>query len=98
MNTKKEEYTGKKYLPLKEYLKSLDESQITLSFEKIKGILKSGLPPSAYKYEAWWTNNRANGSNADHSNSWLESGWEVKEKDLRNERITFKNVRRLSYE
>ncbi len=83
-------YTGKKYLPLKEYLKALNKNKVILSHKKIESILNKHLPKSAYKYKEFWGNNRANNQGADHSNSWLEIGWEVEKIDLENEVIHFK--------
>ena len=46
-----------KYTPLEQYLRDLPKTQneITLSFEQIERILNDKLPPSAYKYHAWWS-------------------------------------------
>jgi len=86
----KVKYTGKKYLPLKEYLKTLNKDRVILSHKEIESILNDSLPKSAYKYKRFWGNNRANNQEADHSNSWLEIGWKVEKADLRNEVIHFK--------
>jgi hypothetical protein len=95
VNKEKITYTGKKYLPLKEYLQSLNKNRITLPHKEIEKILGSKLPKSAYEYKEFWGNNRANGENADHSNSWLEAGWEVEKPDLENEVIHFKKIKEL---
>ena len=51
--------TGK-YAPLEHYLRELPETQkeVTLSFEQIERILNDKLPASAYKYQAWWANEK----------------------------------------
>ena len=90
MANKEITYNGKKYLRLKEYLQSLNKSRIMLSHKEIEKILGDKLPESAYKYKAFWGNDRANGGTDDHSNSWLEAGWEVEKKDLEGEVIYFK--------
>jgi len=88
-NKEKITYSGKKYLPLKEYLQSLDKSRVMLSHKEMEKILGDELPESAYKHKAFWGNNRAK-KDADHSNSWLEAGWEVEKIDRKNKVIHFK--------
>jgi hypothetical protein len=89
MDKKEIIYSGKKYLPLKEYLQSLGKNRIMLPHKEVEKIIKGKLPKSAYKYKEFWGNNRANGETADHSNSWLEAGWEVEKIDLEHEAIYF---------
>lgn len=66
-----------KYTPLKNYLTALSPGQrdVTLSFEQIERILNDKLPPSAYKYQAWWANQKI-GSHVE-AQAWLDSGWKV---------------------
>jgi len=49
-----------KYTPLEHYLRDLPASQrdITLTFEQIERILNDKLPPSASKFQEWWTNEK----------------------------------------
>ena len=49
-----------KYTPLENYLRDLPTSQkeVALSFEQIERILNDKLPPAAYEYLAWWTNEK----------------------------------------
>jgi len=86
----KVKYTGKKYLPLKEHMKKLNKNRVILSHKEIETILNDSLPKSAYEYKRFWSNKRANNQTSDHSNSWLEIGWEVEKVDLENEVIHFK--------
>ena len=44
-----------KYAPLQRYLASAGHP-VTLSFDEM-GRLVGGLPPSAYRHRAWWSNN-----------------------------------------
>jgi len=90
MDNKEITYSGKKYLPLKEYLQSLVKSRVMLSHKEIEKILGDELPESAYKRKAFWGNNRSNNKDGDHSNSWLEAGWEVEKIDKKNKIIHFK--------
>jgi len=68
--------TGK-YTPLEQYLTALPSGQrdVTLSFEQIERILNDRLPPSAYKYQAWWANQKK-GTHVE-AQAWLDAGWKV---------------------
>ncbi|MFO8037055.1 MAG: hypothetical protein R6U57_10555 [Anaerolineales bacterium] len=79
-----------KYGPLKEYLESLsdDAQQKTISFAKIEQIIEDRLPKSAYKYRAWWSNERE-GSHT-QARSWLDAGWIVDAVNLSNKWVRFK--------
>ena len=90
MANKEITYSGKKYLLLKKYLQSLGKSRVMLSHKEIEKILGDELPESAYNHKAFWGNNRSNNKDADHSNSWLEAGWEVEKIDKKNKIIHFK--------
>jgi len=64
-----------KYEPLRQYLSSIKDNKIVLSFVEIEKILGFELPKSARKHEAWWDNHR---SHTQAKNSWLVAGWKVK--------------------
>ncbi len=66
-----------KYDPLKKYLMDLSEyqSDITLTFEQINKIIASEIPKSAYKYRAWWSNEK-NGVHVS-AHAWMDAGWKV---------------------
>ncbi|WP_442598140.1 DUF7662 domain-containing protein [Neobacillus sp. D3-1R] len=63
-----------KYLPLQNYLKSLTDTNVILSFHEMEEILKAPLPNSAYSYQAWWVNSKTAHS---HSATWLDAGYTV---------------------
>lgn len=67
---------GKYYL-LEMYLDRLSVSGITLTFTEIEKVIGEPLPPSAYKYPAWW----GNGGHI-QANSWLDAGFKVGELKL----------------
>ncbi len=49
-----------------------------MSFEEISHLVRGGLPPSAYQYDAWWNNEDDPGST--HSQSrlgWMAAGYRV---------------------
>lgn len=74
------------YEPLR---KHLDNLKITLTFKEIEEILGFKLPPSAYKYEAWWDNTTGNHT---QRKGWIDAGWKVVERDL-GKTITFQKYR-----
>ncbi|TKX45570.1 GIY-YIG nuclease family protein [Halorubrum sp. SD690R] len=76
-------YQGK-YLPLKQYLQTVDENHLKLSFSEIEEILGFGLPKSAHKFDAWWSN-----GSKPHSYAWLDSGWKVSDYSFSNQTVQF---------
>ena len=63
-----------KYFSFYKYFTELKEEETTISFEDIEEILLTGLPPSAYKFKAWW------GNDAYHvqARAWVDAGWVTK--------------------
>ena len=58
-----------KYEGISKYLERLDENQVRLPFDRIERIIGDALPRSAYKYNAWWSNDQ--GSKGRQSQAWL---------------------------
>lgn len=56
---KKKEVGMSKYQPLNDHLTELKGDFVSLSFSEIEVIISDQLPNSAFKYRAWWTNNKA---------------------------------------
>ena len=77
---------GRRYKGLTDYLKKINDDEAVLEYGKIEQIIQKKLPPSAYKYAAWWSN-----SNKTQGISWLAAGWRVKGIDLGNS-IVFRRV------
>ncbi len=74
-----------KYDKLSRYLKNCSNTRLQTSFAEVERILGFALPESAYKYEAWWSNNETGHS---HARSWLSVGWRTEAVDVRNKRVT----------
>jgi hypothetical protein len=78
-----------KYEPLPQFLSSTTGSLRRMSFFEIERILGFKLPKSAYKHEAWWSNNETGHS---HARAWLAAGWRTMEVDLAGRKITFQRA------
>jgi hypothetical protein len=76
-----------KYDGLARLLRDLAGSRAQLTFETISAAVPGGLPPSAYRYAAWWAN-EAQGSHVE-AYAWMEAGWRVEELDLAGRTVTF---------
>jgi hypothetical protein len=63
-------YAGK-YHKLYNYLIQSGQRTLELSFSTIEEILGFGLPPSAYKHQAWWSNTESHPI----ALTWLKSGY-----------------------
>ncbi len=75
-----------KYQVLPQYLDQADRMVQRMSFSEIEGILGFKLPKSAYRHEAWWSNNETGHS---HARAWLKSGWRTEAVDLTRRQVTF---------
>ena len=73
------------YAPLGQHLRTVEESEATLSFEEVERVIGRPLPQSARDHRAWWANTDT------HSQAlvWLEAGWRVEAADLSAGVITF---------
>jgi hypothetical protein len=75
-----------KYESLPQFLGSAPGAVKRLSFAEIERVLGFKLPKSAYKHEAWWSNNATGHS---HARAWLEAGWHTEAVDLAARKVTF---------
>lgn len=87
-----------KYTPLEEYISKQKANEITLSFSEIEEIIKDKLPPSAHKYEVWWSNSFSHSQ----SEAWLNAGYNASV-DLENKETTFlreqvKEIQKFPYQ
>jgi len=77
-----------KYGPLREYLwrRGQFTSLATITFSKIEGIIKDGLPFGALRSKDWWNNN----TTTSQGYAWTSAGWKVQSVDLKGRTVTFK--------
>jgi hypothetical protein len=85
-----------KYLPLQKHLESRPgtETEASLSFAHIEGIIGDSLPASSGKYREWWAN-ESTGSHV-QAKAWLGAGWIVESVNLRGQTVIFARRRRRS--
>ncbi|HEY3924644.1 MAG TPA: hypothetical protein VGL75_08780 [Acidothermaceae bacterium] len=76
-----------KYDGLARLLRDLSGPRTRLTFETIATAVPGGLPPSAYRRTAWWSN-EAQGSHV-QARAWMDAGWRVEELDLADRSVTF---------
>ena len=76
-----------KYRALFEHLDARQEDERRAEFSEIERILGFGLPLSARRYSAWWSNNDHRHSQA---RAWLAAGWEVSKLDMDAETVTLR--------
>jgi hypothetical protein len=83
-----------KYEQLERHLRQVDSvARLSMSFDEIARWIPGGLPSTAYRRSAWWSNG-ANGGNGSHAQAlaWKRSGWTVSAVDLRDRSVTFERV------
>jgi DNA-binding XRE family transcriptional regulator len=76
---------GSKYYALYQYLQQGLQDEISLTFDEINRLV-GGLPPSAYKSVAWWSNRRTGSVQA---RAWLDAGYHVSRVALEEQRVTW---------
>jgi hypothetical protein len=67
-----------KYAQLRIWLGQSGRDRVRVSFSQLEDLVPGGLPPSAFKYDAWWSNESDPGST--HSQSrlgWTAAGYDV---------------------
>lgn len=82
-----------KYDPLKQFLLSLEESSIKLSFSEIEKILGAALPPSAYKYDAWWSPDKRHVQ----AKAWICAGFLIKDVSFAKKTVVFCKSKHASF-
>ena len=75
-----------KYRPLREQLASEAGRDVTMSLTDLDTLV-GGLPRSARRYRAWWSNERE-GSHV-QARAWLDAGWRVEHVNLTAEQVRF---------
>ncbi|MEV6637072.1 hypothetical protein AB0M54_40685 [Actinoplanes sp. NPDC051470] len=58
-----------------------------MSFLRFEGIIDAQLPRSAFRYQAWWSNEI--GGNHVQAHAWMNAGWRVDGVDLARQEVTF---------
>jgi hypothetical protein len=77
-----------KYAPLRAHLEAReDDNAISLTFRHIEDLLGTRLPPSARRYQHWWSNDRS--GNHTQANAWLDAGRRVAHLDLIDQHVMF---------
>ena len=77
------------YEPLRNWLLSVTENSLVLSFEDIEGVIERTLPRSAYDYDAWWSNENAEKTAHVQSKAWTIAGFNA-EVDRGRRQVTFR--------
>jgi hypothetical protein len=81
-----------KYEPLAHFLKIQAKDHVLMSFAEVEKALGSKLPPSAYDYQAWWSN-YAGGSHV-QAKAWLDAGYETEQVDMTSQKLAFRRTGR----
>lgn len=81
-----------KYDGLYQFLKNLppEITERTLTFEEIEKLLGSELPPSAFRYRAWWSNGLQPQPHR-QAKTWLNAGWNVDYVDWKGMSVCFRS-------
>lgn len=83
-----------RYQPLADFLAEKKCDEWSASFADVEEHLGFPLPKSAYKYPAWWANQKGPGHSQTHG--WRSVGWRTADLDLERGRVRFERVTRVS--
>jgi hypothetical protein len=76
-----------RYEPLAQFLDSRTSSVWQAKFSEIEKVLGFPLPGSAYRYPAWWANQRGKGHS--QTTGWKSVGWQTRHLNLEEQKVTF---------
>ena len=76
-----------KYHLLTTHLQQSGQEVVAMTFAGIERIVGAKLPPSAFKYRAWWSNNP---TNSVITRAWLEAGYKTANVDMPGRKLVFK--------
>jgi hypothetical protein len=75
-----------KYSSLRDYLEREAGPSVEMTFDEVDDVV-GGLPASARRYSAWWSNERE-GKHV-QARAWMDAGWCVANVNLTDERVRF---------
>jgi hypothetical protein len=79
-----------KYASVRDQLRQSGRDRVRMSFDELNDLVPGGLPPSAYRHDAWWSNESEPSST--HSQSrlgWMAAGYHVETVDRVRQVVTF---------
>lgn len=77
-----------KFRALEEYFYKSSKTPISLTFSEIEKIIGFPLCESAYKYSAYWHQEKK----GNIANAWLNQGYEILKLDIENKKVLFKKT------
>ncbi len=78
-----------KYKPLADHLRESSQDTLSMTFDEIEQIIGGKLPPSAFEYRAWWSNNP---TNSVMTHAWLGAGYKTVRVDMPGRTLEFQKV------
>jgi hypothetical protein len=66
------------YDPLRTKLESVRGQTVRLTFSEIEMLLGRPLPPSAYRFSAWWGNESSRKAGHTQAMAWLHAGFKAR--------------------
>jgi hypothetical protein len=81
-----------KYDPLAHFLRIQAKDHVLMSFAEVEKAIGRKLPPSAYDYQAWWSNH--GGASHVQAKAWLDAGFRTEQVDIEGQKLVFRRVER----
>ncbi len=79
-----------KYNALRDLLRQQGRATVSLTLAEIANAVPGGLPASAHRHRAWWSNQ--SGSSHVQARSWLDAGYSVAGVDMAGSVVTFERL------
>lgn len=81
-----------KYDALTKYLVEFGQSSLSMTFNQVANVVGVELPPSAFKYRAWWSNNE---TNSVITRAWRMAGYKTRNVDMKKRELEFYKSSRI---
>lgn len=79
------------YQKLGELLDARQGDEWPVGFRELEALMGVALPPSAFRYAGWWSNNPSNNS---MTSVWLRSGWRTEQVNVAEQSVVFRRAGR----
>lgn len=78
---------ARRYQPVGDFLRRQRAGEVRLSFLEVERLAGTGLPASAWRHRAWWSNHPGNNP---MTRVWLDAGFRTGQVDMQGRTLVFR--------